>query len=195
MNSSTVLNLFEQCGALLRGHFALSNGLHTDMYLECALALQDARRASELGEAVAELFKSEDIDRVVAPGLGGILVGHEVARSLGEPFAYSEVVNGRHRLRRGFSIAAGERVLIVDDVLTAQTPLAEIHELVANAGGIPIGVGVIVDRAEQKPALPVPIKTLVQLNVVTYPAEDCPLCRTGVPIDTIRGGAIETSGK
>lgn len=182
MNSSAVLNLFEDCGALLRGHFFLSNGLHSDRFLQCAAALQDPLRAAELGEALAELYKEEIIDRVVSPALGGVLIGYEVARSLSVPFAFFEFsAAGKARVRRGFSLLAGERVLIVDDVVTDKPTLNRVYDCLAHLGCLPVGVAAIVDRSNGKIRLPVPVRTLVQLDVVTYAPEICPLCRDRVP--------------
>jgi orotate phosphoribosyltransferase len=175
------LALFERSGALLRGHFLLTSGLHSQVYLQCALVLQNPANAEQLGRALAEEFKDERIDAVVAPAVGGIIVAHEVARALGVRGLFTEREAGAMTLRRGFSLSAGERVLVVEDVVTTGGSTRETIDAVRQAGGVVVGAGSLVDRSGGAVDLGVRRTALVTLSVPTYDPADCPQCREGTP--------------
>jgi len=183
MNSDQVLDIYKKTGALLTGHFLLSSGLHSDRYLQSALVLQQPDIATKLCAALADNFKGMKIDVVIAPALGGVFVSHETARALGVRALFAERVNGELMLRRGFSIKDGERVLVVEDVITTGKSTKETMKVATQSGGVVIAAGSLVDRSNGKADLGVPYKSLVTLDVPSYPAESCPLCKSGsVPV-------------
>jgi len=178
--SGPVISLFEDSGALLRGHFLLTSGLHSPVYLQCALVLQNPANAEQLGRALAERFKGEKIDAVVAPAIGGILVAHEVARALGTRALFTEREGGIMTLRRGFHLERGERVLVVEDVVTTGGSTRETIDAVRQAGGVVVGAGSLVDRSGGSVDLGVPRAALVSLLVAAYDPFNCPQCREGL---------------
>jgi orotate phosphoribosyltransferase len=179
MTSEQVLDIYKKTGALLTGHFLLSSGLHSEQYLQSALVLQQPDIATRLCAALAEHFKSANIEAVIAPALGGVFVSHETARALGVRALFAERVHGELTLRRGFTIKPGERVLVVEDVITTGKSTKETIEVVKKAGGTVIAAASLVDRSGGKAELGVPYKSLVTLNVPTYTPEACPLCKAG----------------
>ena len=179
MKQEEVLEIYRRTGALLSGHFLLSSGLHSDRYLQSALVLQQPEIATKLCAALADYFKDQKIEVVIAPALGGVFVSHETARALGVRALFAERVNGELTLRRGFTINPGERVLVVEDVITTGKSTRETIEVVKKAGGSVIAAASLVDRSGGKAELGVPYRSLVILDVPTYTAENCPLCRTG----------------
>ena len=179
MTSEEVLALYKNTGALLTGHFLLSSGLHSDRYLQSALVLQQPDMATKLCAALAEKFRDLKIDVVIAPALGGVFVSHETARALGVRALFAERMNGELTLRRGFSIKPGERVLVVEDVITTGKSTKETIEVAKQAGGVVIAAGSLVDRSGGKADLGVPYKSLVTLEVPSYTAEACPMCKAG----------------
>src|SRR5512144_2885522 len=179
MTSEQVLETYKKTGALLTGHFLLSSGLHSEQYLQSALVLQQPDIATRLCAALAESFKGSRIEAVIAPALGGVFVSHETARALGVRALFAERVNGELTLRRGFSIKPGERVLVVEDVITTGKSTKETIRVVQQAGGVVVAAASLVDRSGGKADLGVPYTSLVTLNVPTYPAEACPLCKAG----------------
>lgn len=169
------------CGALLRGHFQLSSGLHSPGYVQCALLLAEPRRAREAGEEIArELARLGVVaDSVLSPALGGVVIGHEVAAALGVPFRFAEREGGELRLRRGFSLAAGERVVVVEDVVTTGKSTLETAALAAAAGAVVTGIGAIIDRSGGRHGFTVPFGALLALELPTWAAGECPLCAAG----------------
>jgi orotate phosphoribosyltransferase len=176
-----VLALFEEKGALLRGHFLLTSGLHSDAYLQCALVLQYPDIAERIGASIARLFADAEPDCVVSPAVGGIVIGQEVARSLGVRAMFTERESNTMTLRRGFSVAAGERVLVVEDITTTGGSVQEVVDAAARAGATVVGVGAIIDRSGGKARFNVPFKPLACLEVATFSEAECPLCRQGTP--------------
>lgn len=185
MKSEEVLKIFEQNEALLKGHFLLSSGLHSSRYLQCALVLQHPAVAEKLCSALAARVLGDEkigrIDLVMAPALGGVIVAHEVARTIGVRALFSERVDGVMRLRRGFEIRPGEQVLVVEDVVTTGGSTREVMEVVRQAGGVVVGAGSLIDRSGGAVDLGVARHALAVLEVPTYPPDDCPLCREGTP--------------
>ena len=180
----TTLEDFEQTGALLTGHFRLSSGLHSDRYLQCARLLMWPERAEAAGRELAARLSGLGARAVVSPALGGLIIGHEVARALRLPFLFAERQDGRFVLRRGFRLENSEPVVVVEDVFTTGKSTREVIEAVEGAGGRVVGAASIVDRGLPEKALPVPWQSLLMLSVPAWPEAECPLCRRRVPIDT-----------
>ncbi len=182
LTSSEVEALLEESGALARGHFQLSSGLHSPAYVQCARLLEDPRRARRVGRALARLLASLRPASVLSPALGGLIIGHEVAEALGVPFRFTERREGTMELRRGFELAAGERVVVVEDVVTTGRSTLEAAAVARAAGGDVVAVGAIIDRtgggADEGP-FDVPFFHLLDLDLPTWPAGDCPLCAEG----------------
>lgn len=179
MTSEQVLEIYKKTGALLTGHFLLSSGLHSEQYLQSALVLQQPENATKLCAALAENFKDSKIEVVIAPALGGVFVSHETARALGVRAIFAERVNGELLLRRGFTIKPGERVLVVEDVITTGKSTKETINVVQKTGGIVIAAAALIDRSGGKADIGVPYKSLVTLMVPAYTPETCPLCKAG----------------
>jgi orotate phosphoribosyltransferase len=175
---------FLDTGALLTGHFRLSSGLHSNRYLQCARLLMWPSRAEEAGRSLAEELSEFRPAAVVSPAMGGIVIGHETARALGVPFLFAERQDGPFALRRGFRLESGKPVVVVEDVLTTGRSTREVLELCSSQGARLAAAGSIVDRGMPKDALPVPTRSLLSLSLPAWPAEECPLCRQGVPLDT-----------
>ena len=181
MDQNQVLEIFRQSGALLEGHFRLTSGLHSNRYLQCALVLQHPGHAAALGSALAARMHSlaDAPDLVIAPALGGILVAHEVARSLGVRGLFAERQEGALTLRRGFRIEPGERCYVVEDVVTTGGSTRETMEVAQKAGALVTAAGSLIDRSAGRADLGVPRVALAVLDVPTYSAEECPLCKAG----------------
>lgn len=175
------LTMFQQTGALLEGHFQLTSGMHSPRYLQCALVLQYPERAMWIGEQLAAHFRNEQVNAVVAPAIGGIIVAHEAARGLGVRALFTERENGVMTLRRGFRLDEGERVLVVEDVVTTGGSTRETIEAVTRAGGVVVGAGSVVDRSGGAVDIGVRRVALLTLDVPAYDPVDCPLCREGTP--------------
>jgi orotate phosphoribosyltransferase len=175
---------FEETGALLTGHFRLSSGLHSDRYLQCARLLMWPERAERAGRGLAEKLLEFAPRAVVSPALGGVVIGHETGRGLGVPAMFVERKDGAFALRRGFSLAPGEPVVVVEDVFTTGKSTREAAAAVESAGGRVVAVGSIVDRGLSPDTFSVPHRSLLALSVPSWPEAECPLCRRGVPLDS-----------
>jgi orotate phosphoribosyltransferase len=182
MDSAAVLDLFRQAGALLEGHFRLSSGLHSERYLQSALVLQHPEFASRLGEAIAERTRHLGATVVMSPALGGIVIGQETGRALGVRAIFAERQDGALALRRGFSLAPTDRVVVVEDVITTAGSTRETIEVATAAGAQVMGAAAIVDRGTGAARLDVPLFALVELVVPTYDPAACPLCARDVPV-------------
>lgn len=176
-----LLSIFQETGALLEGHFQLTSGLHSPRYLQCALVLQYPQHAEMVGRSLAAHFSNERIDTVVAPAIGGIVVGYETARAAGARTLFAEREGGSMTLRRGFSISPGERVLVVEDVVTTGGSTRETIEAVRRAGGEVVGAGSMVDRSGGAVDLGLRRVALLTLDVPAYDPASCPLCQAGTP--------------
>lgn len=176
-----VLRLLKESGALREGHFLLSSGLHSSAYVQCALLLEDPSRARRVGEALAAELADLNPDSILAPALGGLIVGHEVASALDLPFRFTERKDGAMTLRRGFVLKPGERVLIVEDVVTTGRSTRETMDVIRTHGGEVVGVGSILNRSgeDDGPFGDVPYRALAALNLPVYDPEQCPLCAAG----------------
>ena len=177
-----VLDVLRASGAWMEGHFRLSSGLHSSAYLQCALVLQHPARAAELGGAIARELAGTAPSVVLSPALGGIVIGHEVARALGVRAIFAERESGRLALRRGFELEPGERVLVVEDVITTGLSTRETIAVAREAGAGVVGAGAIVDRSDGGAELGVPLIALVNLQVPAWQQAACPLCRQGLPL-------------
>jgi orotate phosphoribosyltransferase len=176
--------LLEQTGALLTGHFRLSSGLHSANYVQCALLLEDPRNAKTIGEALGGRIRSLGAQRIVAPALGGVIIGYTVAEALGLPFVFTERKEGQMTLRRGFRLHEGERVVIVEDVVTTGKSTRETADVIAQHGGRVAGFASILNRSgKPNPFTPEPYEALLALDFATYEESACPQCAGGVPLD------------
>jgi orotate phosphoribosyltransferase len=183
MNTNQVLSIFKQTRALLEGHFQLTSGLHSPQYFQCAKVLQYPEHTELLCGEIASRFNDMTVDCVVAPALGGIVVGQEVGRQLCTRTMFTERKDATMQLRRGFEIKSGERVLVCEDVVTTGGSVFEVIDIVKANGGKVVGVGYIVDRSGGKVKFPIEdggaqVATLY-MDVVTYKPEECPLCKQG----------------
>ena len=174
-----VLAELEACGALKRGHFLLSSGLHSPAYVQCALYLESPARAAAAGAAIAARLEAEGVGSVLSPALGGVVIGYEVARALDVPFRFCEREGEKMALRRGFAIPAGERVAVIEDVVTTGKSTLEAAAVASGHGAEVVAVGAILDRSGGRHGFRVPYAALVPLDLPTWPASDCPLCREG----------------
>ncbi|WCL55739.1 orotate phosphoribosyltransferase [Gimibacter soli] len=183
MDRETVLQEFRDAGALLEGHFKLSSGLHSTVYLQCARVLMDPKRADRLCKAFADKFRATgvDVDMVVSPAMGGVIVGYEVARQLGVPGIFTERVDGSFALRRGFEIPAGARVLMMEDVVTTGLSSRECIETIESLGGKVVAAGCLVNRSGGKADVGVPLTALVEIEAPTFSEENIPAHLKDVP--------------
>jgi len=185
--AAPVLDLFLETGAYLKGHFRLTSGLHSSEYLQCALVLAHPRHAETLGRALAEgvarLAGERKIETVVSPAMGGLIIGHEVARALGARHIFTERDADRKMvLRRGFTLRAGETAVVIEDVVTTGGSSLEVVELLKAAGADVLAAGSIIDRSGGTVDLGIPRAALETLHVVAYKPEECPLCQAGEPV-------------
>jgi len=189
--AESILELFRSTGAYLNGHFRLTSGLHSPEYLQCALVLQHPRHAAELGGLLADELRrlaTERVGLVVSPALGGLIIGHEVARAMGARFIFTERdENKKMTLRRGFTVAPGEAAFVVEDVITTGGSTRDVVEVLRAAGARPLAAGSIVDRSGGQADVGAPRVALVTLQVVAYNPAECPLCAQGVP--TVKPGS------
>ena len=179
MNAEEVIEKFKTAGALLEGHFILSSGLHSPVYLQCAMALESTRSAAEFGAALARHFADSQIETVASPAIGGIVIGHEVARQLGVRFIWTEREGGRMTLRRGFRVRKGERVLVVEDVITTGGSTRETIDALTESGAEVVGAGSIIDRSGGKADVGVVRVSLATLDVPAVAPADCEACKRG----------------
>jgi orotate phosphoribosyltransferase len=182
MTESEILTLFRRSGALLEGHFRLSSGLHSRGYLQCALVLQHPRDAEALGAALADIVRPLGAQAVLSPALGGVVIGQEVGRALGVRAIFAERQDGTLTLRRGFALEPGEKVLVVEDVVTTGGSTRETMEVARAAGAVVVGACAVVDRSGGRQGLDVPFHALLPMEVKTYDPLACPLCQAGVPV-------------
>ncbi len=176
-----ILQIFRETDALLDGHFLLTSGLHSPHYFQCAKVLQYPKYLHLLSGEIAKHFEYSEIELLISPAIGGIVMGTEVGRMLEARTIFAERENGVMSLRRGFGIKKGERVLVVEDVVTTGGSVKEIIQLVEKAGATLAGVGYIVDRSSGKTTFNAKTFSVLQMDVVTYIPESCPLCKQGTP--------------
>jgi orotate phosphoribosyltransferase len=182
MTRDELLDLFRRSGALLEGHFRLTSGLHSPGYLQCALVLQHPQQAEALGRAIAGRVKDLRPTVVLSPALGGVVIGHEAGRALGVRAIFCERQEGALALRRGFTLDATDRVLVVEDVMTTGGSTRETIEVAKAAGGQVVGTASIVDRSGGTIRFDVPFASLLEIALPTYEPRTCPLCAQGIPV-------------
>jgi orotate phosphoribosyltransferase len=183
MTRDELLDLFRRSGGLLEGHFRLTSGLHSSGYLQCALVLQHPQHAEALGRAIAERMRDLRPSVVLSPALGGVVIGHEVARALGARALFAERQDGALTLRRGFVIGETDRVLVVEDVWTTGGSTRETIQVAKAAGGQVVGAAAIVDRGGRgRSQFDIPFAALLEIDVPTYEPSACPLCAQGLPV-------------
>ena len=182
MDASAVIDRFRRVGALLEGHFRLTSGLHSPGYLQCALVLQHPRDAEALGASIAERVRSLAPTVVLSPALGGIVIGQEVGRALGIRAIFAERQDGTLTLRRGFTLGPGERVLVVEDVVTTGGSTRDTIEVARAAGATVVAAAAVIDRSGGVQGLDVPFHALAPVSLSTYEPDACPLCRAGQPV-------------
>ncbi len=172
-----VIEILEKTSALKRGHFLLTSGRHSDQYMQCAQVLQYPEYTGEICKGLAEEFKNDRVDIVVGPATGGIIMAYEIARQLGVPTMFTERENGKMVLRRGFNIPKGTRVLVAEDVITTGGSVEEVIEIVKKSEGELVGVAVLVDRSNGAIDFSTKLKAALSLEVLSYEAEECPICK------------------
>ncbi len=178
-----VAALLRETGALLNGHFRLSSGLHSSGYVQCALLLEHPHNAKAIGEALAATVRELRPAKIVAPALGGVIIGYTVAEALDVPSVFTERKEGEMTLRRGFRIDEGEDVVIVEDVVTTGKSTKETAAVIELLGGHVAGFASILNRSGRETPFDVPYRSLLTLTLETYDESGCPLCEGGVPID------------
>ena len=181
MSNKELLKIFYDTNALLNGHFLLTSGRHSNQYFQCAKVLQYPQHTTTICNKISDIFKDHKIDTVISPAIGGIVVGQEVARQLNKKFIFAERENKDLTLRRGFEISEGENILVCEDVVTTGGSVFEVIDIVKSHGANLVGVGMIVDRSNGKVDFDVPQVSTLQMEVVSYLPEECPMCKEGKP--------------
>jgi len=182
LNAEKVIDQFRTTGALLEGHFQLSSGLHSTVYLQCALVLQYPEKAEAFGRAIAERFRDEGIQLVASPAIGGIVIGHEVARALGARFVWTEREAGEMTLRRGFTVSPAEKTLVVEDVITTGGSTRETIDALKRAGANVVAAASIIDRSGGSADVGVSLTSLASLRVLSVDPSACDACKLGAPV-------------
>ena len=176
--------LLEDTRALLTGHFRLTSGLHSPNYVQCAKLLEHPRNAQAIGDALASRIPAKSmVEKIVAPALGGVIIGYAVAAALDVPFVFTERKDGEMTLRRGFQIGEGEKIVIVEDVVTTGKSTRETADVIARHGGVVTGFASILNRSGKANPFDLPYEALLTLDLQTYDPDACPLCAQGVPLD------------
>ena len=182
MKQDDVLSRFRHLGALLEGHFKLSSGLHSPAYLQCALVLQHPAEAEKLGQALAAMLPGAGATAVLSPALGGLIIGHEVARALGVRAIFAERVDGALTLRRGFELTPEDRVVVVEDVVTTGGSTRETMEVARAAGATVVAAAAVINRSGSASPVDVPFVAMAAMTPPTYTSDICPLCAQGIPV-------------
>ena len=182
MTTDQVIEEFKKSGALLEGHFKLTSGLHSPVYLQCALVLQFPQKAEAFARAIADQYQGKQIQLVASPAIGGLIIGHEVARALGARFIWTERQDGEMTLRRGFSVKPGEKTLVVEDVVTTGGSTRETIDALRRVGASVVGAASIIDRSSGEADVGVDRIALATLDVRSMPPDECDLCKAGVEV-------------
>lgn len=184
MKNESIEDVLKECGAVLQGHFLLTSGRHSDTYVEKFKLLQFPLLTDKLCKAIVEKFEDKKPHLVVGAATGGIIISHTAGRFLSTRSIFAEREDNKLVFRRGFKVKKGERVLIVDDVVTTGGSIFELIDLVVKSGGVLVGVGVLIDRSGGKVDFGFPYFPLVKMDIPSYPPAKCPLCRQNVPLTT-----------
>jgi orotate phosphoribosyltransferase len=182
LTTDQVIEAFKKSGALLEGHFKLTSGLHSSLYLQCALVLQFPEKAEAFARAIADQYEGKQIELVASPAIGGLIIGHEVARALGARFIWTERQDGEMTLRRGFSVVPGEKTLVVEDVVTTGGSTRETIDALKKAGASVVGAASIIDRSSGLADVGVKRIALATLDVRSMRPDECDLCKAGVEV-------------
>ena len=183
MTEQEILQIFKDAGALLEGHFKLRSGLHSNRFFQAALLLQEPKTAEVVCSELAQKFKDSQISAVISPAVGGLIVGHEVARALGVRAIFADKENDNLILKRGFKIGKNEKILVAEDVITRGGRVQQTVDLVRELGGEVAGIAVIVDRSGGNASFDIAHKSLIQLELETFEPEACPLCAENIPVE------------
>ena len=184
IKTEEVMKKFEQAGAIQKGHFKLTSGVHSNTYIQCAQIMQHPEFMHNLCSELGKKFRGDDIDVIVGPAIGGIIMAHVMARVLG-PWVraiFTERENGKMTLRRSFEIKKGEKVLVVEDVTTTGSSVREVMDIVRSRQGKVVGIGVLIDRSGGKVDFGIKTEKLLTVDIKTYLPEECPLCKKGIPV-------------
>ncbi len=182
LENDEIMKIFKDTGVLLEGHFRLTSGKHSPRFLQCAQVLRFPEHAGTLTGMMAEPFREAGVDKVLGPALGGIILSYEVARWLGTEAIFTERQDGQMRLRRGFNIEPGERILVVEDAMSTGGSVNSVMEICSQRQADIVGVSVLVDRSGGQTDFGVPFHPVVTLDIPAYSPADCPLCREGIPL-------------
>jgi len=183
LTKEEIIRKFKEAGAIQKGHFKLTSGVHSDIYIQCAQVMQYPEFMDNLCSELGKKFRGDDVDVIVGPAVGAIIMGHVMARILG-PWVraiFTERENGKMTLRRSFKIKAGEKVLVVEDVTTTGSSVKEVIDIVKERQGKVVGVGALIDRSGGRVNFGVKTQSLLILDIKTYLPEECPLCKKGIP--------------
>lgn len=185
-----MIDLLIKTESLLKGHFELSSGMHSNQYFQCAKLLQYPEYAEKTGKQIAKLFNPQQIDAVLGPAIGGLIISYETARAIGKKSIFTERKDGIMSLRRGFNINQGDKILIVEDVITTAKTTQETIKVIKNLGGKIAGIGCIVDRSQGKTGLE--IKSLLEIDPEIYTPEQCPMCKAGQSVEKPGSRTVST---
>lgn len=181
MTKEEIIEIFKEKEVMLEGHFLLTSGRHSDKYMQCAKLFQYADVSEKICRQLAEQFQDKQIDLVVGPAIGGIIMSYEMSRQLGVKNIFAERENGKMTFRRGFVVEPGTKVLVVEDVVTTGGSVKEVISLLKESGAEVVGVGSVVDRSNGKVDFGVDYKAVLSMEVISYEPEECPLCKKGIP--------------
>jgi len=181
LTKEQIIDILKEAGAFLEGHFLLTSGRHSDKYVQCAKVFLDAKYSEPICREIADHFRDDNVDIVIGPAMGAVQLAYEVSRQLGCRNFFTEREDGKMTLRRGFAVEPSERVLVVEDVVTTGGSAKEVIEIVKAAGGIVVGVGSVIDRTGGTMDFGVPFRPALSMEVVSWTADECPLCKEGLP--------------
>ena len=190
MKKEKILDIFEKTSLMQKGHFLLTSGRHSDTYMQCARLFEYPEYSEMMSKDIAEAFKKDNVDLVVGPAMGGVILSYEVSRHLGVRNFFAERVDGAMVLRRGFEISPGQNVLVVEDVVTTGGSVAEVISLVKEIGANVVGVGLVVDRSNGVVDFGCKKHAVLTTEVISYEAAQCPICKTDMPL--VKPGSRKT---
>lgn len=182
MKREEIINIFKEAGVLLEGHFLLTSGRHSKQYLQCAKLFQLPKYSEVISKELADKFKDAEIDVVIGPAIGGIILAYEVAKQLNVKNVFAERENGQMTLRRGFSINEGDKVLVVEDVVTTGGSVKEVIDIVKEMKGEVVGVGSVVDRSSNNRKFDEELKSVIKFEIETFSSDECPMCKENIPV-------------